>query len=565
MENNDNFEIKVVNIDKKESQYDLNKDKINIIENQGKTDMKAKNIEDNNLDGKRKIKDIIINKEDYNINEIESNKKYNLEEDKIKKNNKSGKNFNIEGKNEDYNNSLKNNNILKENENEDSIESEENAFNNIKEKKENNYNDIVNNFNLNTYNNKREKTYNKNGYIPNFELTNNIGFSNIGHTCYMNSFLQILLHSPSFLPKLKKINTNINQNTLIYNLIKLSEYPNNTKYLYEIKKIMSNINPKYGEFAQNDTQIFAIDFIDTMINEIKNEISYSSSSSQQEENISSIEDNRVIKIKKFNKFISDIEKIGQKTFIEEFFSFIEYSIKYKDDLIDINKIRFNLLLNIELTFPVNLNKNSYSIYELLDNKYTNNDSIKKIKDDNKEVKEVKTIRNKKEESFFYKYFNGFINTIFGYCLNSKIEKEEEEEKKNIVKLNHNNKIKIITNNNFSELTTISKIANLPNILIISIDRGIEGKELISSCVSFEEKLELKNYIDKDLYNINLGTTYKLYGINIRQGSTKYSGHCYSFIKIGNDWFCFNDSYAHSENPKYCLNSVVGLYYIKENL
>ena len=44
-----------------------------------------------------------------------------------------------------------------------------------------------------------DSSNNLNEYISNFELTKNIGFKNIGNTCYMNSFLQILLHIPTFL------------------------------------------------------------------------------------------------------------------------------------------------------------------------------------------------------------------------------------------------------------------------------------------------------------------------------------------------------------------------------
>jgi len=46
----------------------------------------------------------------------------------------------------------------------------------------------------------------------------------------MNSFLQILLHTPSFLPKQKFLyKNNIEENALIYNLIKLSEYLKNAQ------------------------------------------------------------------------------------------------------------------------------------------------------------------------------------------------------------------------------------------------------------------------------------------------------------------------------------------------
>ena len=416
-------------------------------------------------------------------------------------------------------------------------------------KKEKNF--LNYNFNSPNFNNK---------YISNFELTKNIGFSNIGHTCYMNSFLQILLHTPSFLPKLKEVYKNkIGQNTLINTIIQLSEYPNDTKYLYQIKKIMSKANPNYGTFTQYDTQIFAIDFIYMMIDEIKNEISETESSSHEEDNTLNIDD-KIIKMNKLNKFISDCEKLGEKTVMEELFSFIDYSIKYKNNFIDINKIIYNSILNIELTFPSNLSKNSYSLYELLDNKYQNNNFNKKTIDENTNAN-----NNKNQTSSIFRYFGGFFYTLFSCCLKKEIEDDEADNEIQTTKTNISKEFSNNIINEAYEVKSISKIVSLPNILIISFDRGIEGKPLISSTVSFDDALELRDYIDTDLYDIKLGTTFKLYAINIRQGSTIHSGHCYSYVKVDNDWICFNDSYAHHENPTYSLDTVVGLYYIKYNL
>ena len=107
---------------------------------------------------------------------------------------------------------------------------------------------------------------------------------------------------------------------------------------------------------------------------------------------------------------------------------------------------------------------------------------------------------------------------------------------------------------------IAKIVFLPKVLIITFDRGVEGKALISHNVSFDEELELKNYIDKDLCNISSGTKFKLFGINIREGSTKNFGHCYSYVKVQDEWICYNDSSVHKETPRFTLNNVVGLYY-----
>jgi len=570
-ENENNCELKIDNKIEKENidRHEINNNikcekKINIMKEKKDYIGLVKdidNVKDNeNINNKNNIDlDIDDNIENgSNIGTEKNNiiKSENLTESDINSNMENEKNNQIE----------KLDNLQNENEIKDSYEFKKKVNNNIKEANNDinienfNMNSINNyNLNINKYNNEKESIKINNDYISNYELTKNIGLSNIGNTCYMNSFLQILLHTPSFLPKLKLLyKNNIEENTLIYNLIKLSEYPKNTKYLYEIKKIISKTYPKYGAFTQNDTQNFAIDFIDTMINEIKNEISYTSSSSQQEDNNLLNKENKEIKIKKYKKFISDIEKIGQKTFIEDLFSFIEYSIKYKDK-IDINKITFNLLLNIELTFPVNKIKNTYSLDQLLQNKYYSNYNL------NVKEKEVKIETNKKEQFSFFNNFSYLIYTIF-HCF-EKGDKEKVGEKENnqinLIDINKN-----ILSNNFSEiklLKSLSKILSLPNILIISFDRRIEGKDLISSYVSFNEKLEMKNYIDKDLYNINFGTIYQLFAINIRQGSTVYSGHCYSYVKIENKWVCFNDTSAHYENPKYCLNSVVGLYYIKDNV
>ena len=65
----------------------------------------------------------------------------------------------------------------------------------------------------------------------------------------MNSFLQILFHIPNFLNVLSENDTDYyKQDTLIYNIIYLSKYPYNSEHLYKIKKIMGEVNSKYGTF-----------------------------------------------------------------------------------------------------------------------------------------------------------------------------------------------------------------------------------------------------------------------------------------------------------------------------
>lgn len=523
---------------------------------------------DENQDFELTKKDkIIINKEKENIEKEETLIKEDLKEsERIEKK----ENGNLS----DFNHLDNNNNSESESENDISEIMKNNKNQKINKQSDKSCsNKIENNKKNIDYYNNPHCIYNKNiqnNNILNYELTQNIGFKNIGHTCYMNSFLQILLHIPTFLPKIKELYFNkVNKDTLIYNLIKLSEDPYNTKYLKEIKTIIAKSYPKYGPYEQNDTQNFAIDFIDTIINEIKNETSFVSESNDQDENfkITTIKDNIIYKKKKYAEFLCDFEKSGEKTFLEDLFLLIESTIRYTGQLINQKKVRFDLLLNVELTFPTDNLKKKYSLYELLNIKYNNFNSIINDMDI---INEVKISSKHKNRSCFFQYLKNFLGTInlfgiFNSCINEKENEDLEEVKYKDMNNENINMPEICMNNNLEEINEISKIIFLPKILIISFDRGIEGKDLISSFISFDEELELKEYIDKDLCDQNLGTKYYIFGINIREGNTKNFGHCYSYVKVNKEWICYNDSTVKKEKPSFTLNSVVGLYYIHESI
>ena len=75
----------------------------------------------------------------------------------------------------------------------------------------------------------------KNKQINNFQ-TSYSGFPNIGNSCYMNSFLQILLHTPNFISIIDQYNANNDDQGLLMNLYNLTIYPYNSIYLHNIKK-----------------------------------------------------------------------------------------------------------------------------------------------------------------------------------------------------------------------------------------------------------------------------------------------------------------------------------------
>ena len=289
----------------------------------------------------------------------------------------------------------------------------------------------------------------------------------IGNSCYINSFLQILFHIPNFLNVLSEYDIeDYGQDDLIYNIFYLSKFPFNSEYLYKIKKIMGEVNSKYGAFEPGDSQSFAIDFLDKLISESKNENCKDQSMISRDESHYS----------KKNKFSNFVEKFNNKEdLIEKLFQFVEVSVGYN------NLDSFSINLHVELDFPPNYVR-SISLINLLNNKY--NDK--------------------------------------------------------------------------------NKIADLPEILIISFNRGITGKEVIKTNVSFEQKLDMEPFIDKSLNN-SKSLNYVLYGINERFGQSKNQGHYICFIKVNNvKWFRFSDLYVIESTPYLNSCDVFGLYYIRSD-
>lgn len=190
------------------------------------------------------------------------------------------------------------------------------------------------------------------------------GLKNIGLTCYMNSFLQLLFHCPKFLTELKKFEYEAVYKDIIRKLINIAKNPENESNLYIFKNSLKNIAKKYSEFTQNDSQIFGIDLINGIIAEIKNEKSYCTTESINETNHSS-EINPQEEYKYFlAKYQNDLISL------EKIFLINEYRIYTKNYN---NEIRFDSSLNINLTIPNKdielFNHKKFSLKELLDYKY----------------------------------------------------------------------------------------------------------------------------------------------------------------------------------------------------
>ena len=219
-----------------------------------------------------------------------------------------------------------------------------------------------------------------------FELKK-VGFSNIGNSCYMNSFLQILLHCPNFLYELQDFyNRSKLGECLIKNIIDLSnsEYPYNTQYLYSIKKYMKDISD-YGTSNQNDSQDFGKDLINEISINIKPQKDFTSSLCLTEREI-------IDKKKKKYKFKKYLEKYQRdENFVETMFTINECQSIFEGKII--TNIIFNSSVDIQLNFPKNsyneYNEN-YSLKNLLDLNYYNKNKNFSTINKEKNYKIIKT-------------------------------------------------------------------------------------------------------------------------------------------------------------------------------
>ena len=393
-----------------------------------------------------------------------------------------------------------------------------------------------------------------------------IGFTNIGNTCYMNSFLQILLHTPGFLNELKKEGKN--KSELIDNLISLSEDPYNTKYLKNIKQKMGEIKETYGRINyQSDSQEFGIDLINDIINSIKGELSFSDESDSEEEQITS-KNIGSIKKSKFEKYINKYYNENNEISLEKMFQFhmskIEIGSKENNEITKINRIKFETCINIDLDF---LKYKKADLMELLENKYkdylykTNNDDIHLfINDKNKNLNEQnnlkKNLSKKNDNNKTTKQKTcldsilDLLKFLFWGCYKAQTDEEEEEDNNNI-------------EDNKEDYINLIKLASLPKILIISINRAFLGKKFNDNIISYKEILDVNKFIDQDILKKER-TKYRLFAVNECCAHRKESGHYYSYIKINNKtWYKFNDNHVSEDEPNLSSEYVVGLYYIKD--
>ena len=107
-----------------------------------------------------------------------------------------------------------------------------------------------------------------------------------------------------------------------------------------------------------------------------------------------------------------------------------------------------------------------------------------------------------------------------------------------------------------------KITILPKVLIFSLQRfnPVTGFK-INKYINFDEVIDLQDFCDNDFFNGEINAKYKLFGISNHSGTLNF-GHYYSYTKVGNNWFEFNDSLVKLINITFFSKAAYFFFYEK---
>ena len=107
-----------------------------------------------------------------------------------------------------------------------------------------------------------------------------------------------------------------------------------------------------------------------------------------------------------------------------------------------------------------------------------------------------------------------------------------------------------------------KLSILPEVIIFSLLRYNPITALkINKKINFEEIIDLKPFCDYDLFNGEINTKYKLFGISNHSGTINF-GHYYSYTKVDDIWYEFNDSFVKQINLNLMSRAAYFFFYEK---
>ena len=202
------------------------------------------------------------------------------------------------------------------------------------------------------------------------------GFKNLGATCYMNSFLQILIHIPGFIEKLKKDKNIWKGNNIFYYLINVADNPSKEN-LEKIKQLFNSPHPNYKYYYQEDSQEFGAELLKILNIEYSDLEDSSTRWELNGFNFKNKSNNYEIKQEKLNKLLEDDDcEFKYDNFILQFFHFYESdSFFCNNKLIHVN---YYGDVDNQLSFNLNNQESKIELIDLLRYKYSKNLKLIKL-------------------------------------------------------------------------------------------------------------------------------------------------------------------------------------------
>ena len=372
-----------------------------------------------------------------------------------------------------------------------------------------------------------------NGQIKLFPDKPTIGLQNVGATCYMNSTLECLIHIKELSELLlsgfllnyprqnEKYASEHKLSNVYVSLLSQVFFPklngNTAKYFapYEIKNLISEINPLFQGIQANDAK----DLLQCLLENLHNELKMST------------------------QFFCEypFNQKDEKQALQYFFN--SYVSQNKSPIHD---ILYGITKIVSTCLKCKTQKFNFQSYNLLYFPL-------------KEAKRIAVLRKKAEDkNFDEKKYTLVLEDCFAHS-------EQVEH------FCGDNQMFCNECNHLEDADYQSMLYTVPNVISIVLNRGRANLDFQEDFI-FGLDLDIKKYIHNEIYKHG---KYYLIGMVVHSGESSMAGHFFAYCRMDkkSKWYCYNDAWVYecediekklSENKPYILFYHYDNDYVVEN-